>query len=173
MTLALTPDPIQAAPPPARAQLAHAFRAVGLAAGDVVWVQVCDEPLQGVLGSDPRAACDAILGALREVIGPQGTVLAPTFTFSFCRGAAYDPARSETVRGPWNTFTAFPEYLRALPGAVRSLDPIFSVAAEGPRAAELLGGLPPLCLGAGCVHERLRHAEAKLCLVGIGLHEAI
>ena len=56
--------------------------------------------------------------SLHEVVGPTGTVLVPTYTFSFCRQETFDIEKSSTVWGEWNTFFEFPEYFRRLPGAI-------------------------------------------------------
>ncbi len=157
-----------------RAELEAAFRKVGLRSGDTVYFQVCAEPLGVALdASTHEELCGLLHGALRSAVGESGTILAPAFTFSFCRQQPFDVAETPTVRGPWNTFAEFPEYLRRLPGAVRSADPIFSTAGEGPRAAELLSELPPVCLGEDSVHDRLRRAGGKICILGVGLYEAI
>jgi aminopeptidase-like protein/aminoglycoside N3'-acetyltransferase len=112
-----------------------------------------------------------LFDVLQETVGPQGTILVPTYTFSFCRQELFDLQLTPTVSGPWNTFADFPEYVRRLPGALRSADPIFAIAGLGPRAEELLTNVPHTCLGAGSVHDRLRRAGAKICNLGIGLYE--
>jgi aminopeptidase-like protein/aminoglycoside N3'-acetyltransferase len=157
-----------------QADLARALRSTGLESGDTVYFQVCAEtlgPAEGV-GSD-EDLCRLLLGALQDVVGEDGTILAPAFTFSFCRQEVFSPEESPTLVGPWNTFTAFPDYLHRLPGALRSKDPIFSTAGIGPRAAELLTNLPRVCLGEDSVHDRLRRAGGKICILGVGLYECI
>jgi aminopeptidase-like protein/aminoglycoside N3'-acetyltransferase len=151
-----------------------ALRAVGITSGDLVFFQVCMDGLDPATAeSDPEQTCTHLYRALRSVVGPQGTILAPAYTFSFCRGEAFDLDASPTIEGPWNTFTAFPEYLRRLPGAARSADPIFSTAGIGPQAAEILTGLPNVCLREGSVHDRLLRLGGKICIAGVGLYEAI
>ena len=167
------PSPrVAAAAHPARAALADGLRRVGVGAGDVVWFQICREPLGDLLADGPEALCERLYAALRDVVGPEGTILVPAFTFSFCRQQPFDPAASPTVSGLWNSFPEFPEWVRRLPGAVRSRDPIFSVAGVGPRAAELLGDLPPVCLGEGSVQARLRAVGGRIAILGVGLDEA-
>jgi aminoglycoside N3'-acetyltransferase len=156
-----------------REDLLAGLRAVGIGEGDLVFVHACAEPLGRADGVSDDAGLAALLyDSVREAVGPKGTVLVPTFTFSFCRQEPFDPARTPAIAGLWNTFPAFPEHVRALPGAIRSRDPIFSVAGVGPRAAELLTALPPVCLGEDSVFARLRKAGGKLVLLGVGLHEA-
>jgi aminopeptidase-like protein/aminoglycoside N3'-acetyltransferase len=154
--------------------LGAALRDVGISTGDVVFFQVCMDGLDPVAaGLDPEKTCGHLYRSLRDAVGPQGTILAPAYTFSFCRGEVFDVEDSPTIDGPWNTFTAFPEYLRRLPGAFRSADPIFSTAGIGPKAAEILTGLPNVCLREDCVHDRLLRLGGKICIAGVGLYEAI
>jgi aminopeptidase-like protein/aminoglycoside N3'-acetyltransferase len=174
-----TPETTLDRQPPASAAwtesaLEQALRGVGISGGDTVFFQVCDETLGPAAGAASPEELSALLyRALRTTVGPSGTILAPAYTFSFCRQQVFDVDHTPTVSGPWNTFAAFPEYLRRLPGAVRSGDPIFATAGIGPRAAELLGNLPPVCLGADSVHDRLRRAGGKIAILGVGLYEAI
>src|SRR5450432_4197828 len=157
-----------------RDDLVRALRSTGLTPGDTVYFQVCSETLGPAQGADGERALAALLySALREAVGDHGTVVAPTYTFSFCRQEVFDPDATPTVPGLWNTFTAFPEFVRKLQGAVRSRDPIFSNAAVGPRAKELLGSVPAVCLGEDSVHARLRRVGGKICILVVGLYEAI
>ena len=153
-------------------EFAAALRELGVSRGDLLYVQVCNAafPVDGV---PPESRAAELYRVLREAVGEEGTLLVPTFTFSFCRQEEFDVKRTPTVSGPWQDFTALAELVRTMPGAIRSADPIFSTAGIGPRAGEILTGLPAVCLGADSVHDRLRRAGGKICLLGIGLHEAI
>jgi aminoglycoside 3-N-acetyltransferase len=112
--------------PWSRDDLVRALRSVRIGPGDVVYFQVCHETLGPAEGATTDAELSRLMyAALLEVVGPTGTILAPSYTFSFCRQEVFDTIETPTVVGPWNTFTAFPEFLRRLPGAVRSCDPIF------------------------------------------------
>jgi aminopeptidase-like protein/aminoglycoside N3'-acetyltransferase len=155
-----------------RSDLAAGLRKIGIERGDIVFFQVCLETIGPPRGcATPEQVCELLFDVLHEAVGPEGTILVPTYTFSFCRQEIFDPRRTPTISGPWNTFADFPEYVRLRPGALRSEDPIFSITGLGPHARELLTDLPHTCLGAGSAHERIRHAGAKLCNLGIGLFE--
>jgi aminoglycoside 3-N-acetyltransferase len=157
-----------------RADLDEALRRVGIGTGDLVFVQVCADALgPSEAGADPDVLCALIHDALRAAVGPTGTLLVPAYTFSFCKREAFDVEATPTQAGPWNSFAEFPDFVRRLPGAIRSRDPIFSTAGVGPLAAELLTNLPPICLGAGSVHDRVRQRGGKICILGVGLYEAI
>lgn len=111
-----------------------------------------------------QSAAQVLHQTLREVLGPQGTLLVPTYSYSFCRGEVYDPLASPSRLGP------FGEYFRKVDGVTRSLEPIFSVAGQGPAAAGLFSDLPRDCFGPGCLYERLEAAGAKVLTVGVNLH---
>jgi aminopeptidase-like protein/aminoglycoside N3'-acetyltransferase len=155
------------------AQLLDGLRRVGIEPGDILFVQVSLD----ALGLPKDCATDdeawaMLLRALREAVGAAGTILVPTYTFSFCRQEDFDVASTPTAGGPWSTSAGFLEFFRRVPGAMRSRDPIHSVAGLGPRAAELLGDVSNTCFGPGSIHDRLLRGGGKVCMIGVGLHEA-
>jgi aminopeptidase-like protein/aminoglycoside N3'-acetyltransferase len=154
-----------------REDLDRALRQVGIAPGDTLFVHASAEGL-GTLAGPAGDGDAALIAALRDAVGPGGTLLVPAYTFSFCRGEVFDVEQTPSCAGPWSTSAGFLERFRTQPGAVRSRDPIHSVAGIGPRAAELLRDVPPTCFGAGSVHERLLSADGKILLVGAPLEEA-
>lgn len=157
----------------ALSDLIESFRAVGLEPGDTVFLHVCLQSLgqpQGCFTGEQAAKL--LLAAVRETIGPEGTILVPTYTFSFCNQEVFDVQKTPAAGGDWSTSVEFLEYFRTLPGAIRSVDPIHSVAGLGPKAKELLSDLPPTCFGEDSVHARLLRVAGKICLVGVGLYES-
>lgn len=156
-----------------RDDVRSALRSAGIVEGDVVFVHA-DLARLGVAGGgdDDEDRARLVYEAVRSVVGEGGTLLVPTYTFSFCRHEVFDVQASPAISGPWMPTAALAELVRLLPGAVRSVDPIHSVAGHGPRAAELLEGVAPTCFGPGSVFERLRQVRAKVCMIGLGLDEA-
>lgn len=155
------------------AQLTDALRAVGVRAGDTMFVHV-NLPALGLQANagSAEAGCSKVLEALERAVGPDGTILVPTYTFSFCHQQDFDPATTATAGGPWSPSVEFLEYFRQQPGVIRSGDPIHSVAGQGPAAAELLLDSASTCFGPGSVFERVVHADAMICMIGLGLDEA-
>lgn len=153
--------------------MVSALRRLGLRSGDIVFVHASLGNLGNMSGSqDPINRARILYTSLREIVGLEGTILVPTYTFSFCNGEDFDIELTPTLGGPWSESTEFLEYVRHLPDAVRSEDPIHSVAGVGLAARELLTDLPATCFGPGCLHERLRRAGGKICMLGLGLDEA-
>ena len=119
-----------------RQSLGSDLRAVGLGPGDAVLVHAALRKVGPVVGGP-----DTILEAMRDVVGPEGTILGYTDwqledderddLALRPHIPAFDPLRSRSTRdnGYW------PEMLRTTPGAVRSGNPGASMAAIGGRAA--------------------------------------
>ena len=149
--------------------LERGLRDAGLRTRDVLFLHVNLAALG--LDDDARTAA-AVVASVQKVLGTGGTILVPTYTFSFCRQESFDPATTPTAGGPWSPSAGFLEFFRAQPGVVRSVDPIHSVAGLGPAAAEFLANIPPTCFGAGSVFARLIEQDALVCMLGLDLDEA-
>jgi aminoglycoside 3-N-acetyltransferase len=80
----------------------------------------------------------AVIDAFLEVIGPGGTLLAPTLTGHEGLSATSPPVFDPAAQPGWTGM--IPETLRQRPGAVRSLHPTHSVAAVGADAERLTRG---------------------------------
>lgn len=121
-----------------RGHLAASLAALGLGPGSVVY---CHSnigffgALEGVKSRDEL--CEAVFDAVMAAIGPDGTLVVPTYSYSFSNGQDFDVAATVSKMG------LFAEWVRRHPDSVRSADPCFSVAAIGPRARGLCDGLPP------------------------------
>lgn len=99
------------------------LRSLGLEPGDTVVVHSSLSSFGEVEGG-----ADAVVDALIEVLGPEGTLVVPTFNFN---PGVFDPRETPSVVGK------ITEAVRTRPEAIRSLHPTHSVAAIG-RLAELI-----------------------------------
>ena len=146
---------------------------VGINRGDSVFVHACLDSLGRAKDCpNQEQTFELVLEALRTLLGPGGTILIPTYTFSFCKREIFDVQDTRTEGGPWSTSSGFLEYFRNLPGVLRSADPIHSVAGLGPKASQLLTNLPNTCFGKDSVFDRLLLADGKICMLGVSLEEA-
>jgi aminoglycoside 3-N-acetyltransferase len=132
------------------------LRALGLGEGDKVFVHLF-LPSLGIV----EHGLAGLQRAFAEILGPTGALIVPTFTASYRRGEIYDVRESRSFNG------AFSEHVRGLDGAVRSLDPLFSFAAIGSGAADLLRRDAKNCFGEGSVYDRLFRAEVKFLTLGV------
>ena len=150
-----------------REDLASALKHIGVKKGDILF---CHSNL-GFLGipkggNTKENVFDTVYGAFRDALGEEGTLCVPTFTYSFCKREPFDPQNTPSTVG------MFTEMIRRLPQTHRSHDPIFSIAAVGGRASEMVENVSNDCFGAGSFWERLLEGNGAVCNVGIGAHSA-
>ncbi|MCG5459269.1 AAC(3) family N-acetyltransferase [Micromonospora sp. PSH03] len=171
-------------PPPrlGRPRLADELRALGVRPGVCLLVH-CGLRRVGPLEHGPAT----LAGALRDVLGPAGTLLVPTQTdgnsttsrVHLAATAGMDRAQRERYEAalpgwdrrttPSHRMGALAEYVRCTPGAVRSDHPQTSFAALGPRARQLTDGHDLTChLGERSPVGGLYAADGQILLLGIG-----
>lgn len=107
------------------------------------------------------AGVEGVLVDLRDIVGPNGTIAAPTFTLNIREGDIFDPATT-----PPDRVGALSNKLWQVPGAVRSRCPVHSYAAIG-RDADLMTSADPCSsLGDGSVFDLMQREEYVLLLLG-------
>lgn len=140
--------------------IVNALKKAGLQRGDSVFVH----SNLGYFGKleNCRSAEElskAFYEAFIEVLGQEGTLIVPTFTYSFCHNEFFDLNKTPTKCG------IFSEYIRNLSESVRSLDPNFSVTAIGNKAIFYTENPSRESFGINCFFERFLNAKGKIaCL---------
>ena len=129
---------------------------LGLLKGDIVLVHSNVATLGKV-----EKGLEGIFLAIREVIGNNGTLVVPTFTFSFCREKVFNLKKSKSENG------VFTEYIRKLPGSIRSPHGITSFAAIGQEAIPMMSMRDKTSYGPGSVPGNLRRADGKVLQIGV------
>lgn len=120
-----------------RSDLRAGLERVGVPRGGLVLLHSSLSSLGWVLGAE-----DAVVAAMLDALGPEGTLAVPAFTRCFAPGKGH-PAGNQ---GPFDiertpsSLGRISEAVRRRPDALRSHHPIHSVAACGPAAAELVQG---------------------------------
>ena len=160
-----------------RASLRADVEAFGIGAGDLVMVHAAMSRVGRLLNGP-----DALVGALLDAVGPQGTIVAYTDW-----DGAYDELLDEHGRVPleWRPHVppfdpltsranrengVLPEFIRTTPGARRSGNPGASIAAIGARADWLTADHPlDYGYGAGSPLAKIVEADGKVLLVGAPL----
>jgi aminoglycoside 3-N-acetyltransferase len=129
---------------------------LGLAPGDKIFVHAF-LPSLGIV----EGGLNGIFEVIFDHIGKHGTLIVPTFTASYRRNEIYDVKESKSFNG------AFSEYVRNMPTSVRSLDPLFSMAAIGMDSEILMQRTGKSCFGRDSVYEKLFHNNVKF--IGFGV----
>lgn len=141
----------------------RALGEVGVAKGETVFVHSSIAFFGRCVGCRTASDITALLiRALVDELGPGGTIVVPTFTYSFPRGEEFNPKLSASRMGH------FAETLRMTNGAIRSIDPIFSVAALGSRASILTEGIPNNSYCTQSVFGRLTEDDALVLNMNMG-----
>lgn len=143
-------------------QVIHCFREVGLAPGDGVLVHSAIQYL-GHSDDGPQT----YLSALRQVIGPVGTIAVPAFNFTFAREGRYDPLNT-----PSEGMGVFSEYVRQQPGAQRTPHSMQSLAVLGWYAEDLVARDTLSAYDPGSAFERMLELDFKLLLLGVDIWAA-
>ena len=106
--------------------LEQALTNIGISCGDNVFIHSnigFFGRMENINTSDEL--CEAYFTILKKILTPSGTLVLPTFTYSFCHNEIYNPALTESKCG------ILPEYVRKQNDTIRSLDPNFSITAWG------------------------------------------
>jgi aminoglycoside 3-N-acetyltransferase len=110
----------------------------------------------------------AVIQALLEVLGPDGTLVMPAESPQLgdpSNRDVFDPHTTPTTMG------AIPEAFRSYPGTLRSSHPLVSVCANGRLAQEITAQHAlEFCEGRGTPFEKLYDLGAWTLLLGVGFN---
>jgi len=95
--------------------------------------------------------------AILEVIGEEGTIIVPAFSYTFCNKEIFNVRTTKGVCG------FFSEQLRLDPTAFRSEDANFSVAALGRRASFFTENVPEYSFGYDSFWDRFLKNKGVIC----------
>lgn len=144
-----------------REDIVQKLRLSGIEPGDTIMVH-SDTGTIGKLGdvSSRNDFYNELLLAFQTAIGPNGTLVVPTYTYSFCKNKPFNLLKTPSVVG------SFTEFIRIHPDAYRSSDPIFSHAAIGLHAKKLLSDVSNDTFGDDSFFDRFFHTDGKLINFG-------
>lgn len=152
-----------------RAGLARDLRAMGVEAGDTLFVHSSLKSLGFVEGGP-----EAVVAALQDAVGPEGNLLLPTYylpggtILTTCQMTDY--VFDKRIHG--SNMGALPRAFLATPGVRRSIHPTHSVSALGPLAAHLTGDhhRAPSVFGPGSPWQRFAELpRGKVLGLGISM----
>ena len=143
-----------------KADIRLGLQDIGVAPGDALLVHSSLRSFGYVQGG-----ADAVIDALLEAVGEQGTVLVPTLTFSILKEVPYRFSATHTR----STTGRITEVFRQRPQARRSLHPVSSAAAIGPHAAYLTANHQDTPCGPGSPYYRIYELGGKVVFFGAAL----
>jgi aminoglycoside 3-N-acetyltransferase len=137
-----------------REDITAGLRELGLRTGDIVVAHSSLSSFGKVEGGE-----ETVVDAIFDVIGPEGTLVAPTFNY---KPGIFDPNATESMCG------RVTEAVRLRPNAVRSLHPTHSVAAVGALAHAVTEGHEKThSFGRGSALFKVLQANGKVLLLGV------
>ena len=112
-----------------RTRIADDLRSLGVRRGDLLMIHSSLRSLGAVDGGAPT-----VVDALLEVLGTEGTLVGPAFTFASASSPdfVFDPGATPSEMG------AVAEEIRCRPGAMRSTHALHSLSAVGPYADTII-----------------------------------
>jgi aminoglycoside 3-N-acetyltransferase len=142
--------------------LKQALEKVGVQPGDGLLVHSAIQML-----GKPVAGIDMYRQVILDLIGPQGTLVVPTFTLDFPKTKEFDYRNTPSI-----SMGSFSEHIRQYPGAMRSIHPMQSIASLGHAAADLVSRDTTSAFEAGSTFERMLELDFKLLLLGADIQAA-
>jgi aminoglycoside 3-N-acetyltransferase len=104
------------------------------------------------------------LNACLDAVGSNGTVVIPTFTYSF--GDNFNANNIFDINNSPSVLNYFTEVARLSDGFIRSDDPMLSVVSHGNKTNKIIKNLSNICLGKGSVWENLHEQNAHNLFLG-------
>lgn len=144
------------------------LRKSGIKKGDIVFFNTS----LGTVGipkkikQSKKDLCELFFDAFKEVMGEKGTILIPSYSYTFKSNSlkVFDPKKTKPKIG------MFPDFFFKQKNVIRSLDPIVSISGYGPKAKELLLYDYRSSYGKKSVFERLKDFKnVKCCTIGLDL----
>ena len=145
-----------------KATLVAEFQTLGIKQGDALFLHSSYKSFGGVDGG-PQTIIDVLL----DVIGPDGTLIMPTFNYDFLKGVPWDIRTTPSQMG------ILTELVRLDPRAKRMYHPIYSMAAIGKLADEIASFRSQDCFGETTIFKKFRDWDVSILILGLPYSKSI
>ena len=139
---------------------------VGISNGQIIMVHSDLTRIGWVTNAKSRTDfLDFYFKSLLRQVGPEGTLVVLTCTESFARdNVPFNYEQSPSEQG------VLSEFIRNKKGTIRSLHPLFSVAAYGAKSQRICGtGICNTAFGYGSPFQKLYEMDAQILCIGVDL----
>jgi len=142
------------------------LRKLGIKLGETVYLHSDAIIVGQFAGQGNQRGINIFIDAIEDYLGENGTLILPTYTYSFTKNEIYDVLKTPSCVG------LITEIFRQRPGVMRSPEPIFSIAASG-KNKNLYGECDPFeCLGQGSSFEMLHKNSGWVVGTGCSFNQA-
>lgn len=142
-----------------------ALQEIGLREGDTIFVHSDLFSFGRLVMKDDRKALNLLTNALKETVGTEGTIIMPTFTYSFINERWSGPFEDFDVDKSRSKTGALTEYFRKQEDVIRTDHPTHSVAIWG-KMKDFFSDLGNSTFDKESVFEKLLEKDAKIVCVG-------
>jgi aminoglycoside 3-N-acetyltransferase len=150
------------------AQLSQQWRQCGVEPGDTLLVHSdLRRTLRTARKSGHRLTPEDVLESFLDAIGPDGTLLLPTFNFDFTSGKPFDIRQTPSQMG------VLTEAGRHYVGSVRTGHPVYSFVAIGARAALFAGMNNRSAFADDSPFGLLRRLEGRISALDLDEHDSM
>ncbi|MCH8124240.1 MAG: AAC(3) family N-acetyltransferase [Bacteroidetes bacterium] len=139
---------------------------IGIRSGDVIFLHSSLVSLGNLEIEDSQKALSHLVRSFQEVVGSKGTVIMPTFTYSFLDESWSGPEEPYDVENSRSKTGALTDYFRQLPDVIRSCHPTHSVAIWG-NNKKYFSDIDDSTFGTASIFGKIHSANAKI--VGLGV----
>jgi aminoglycoside 3-N-acetyltransferase len=144
------------------ADIQEALCQVGIEDGDHILIHSDISVLGKIATLDRDYFLNAIVEQLAKAVGQSGTLIMPTFSYSFCKNEIFDIVNTKSTVG---TLT---EFFRQQSGVARTKHPIFSAAIRGAKQEYFLD-VGKDSFDNESIFGKLRQMTGKIVFFGVNL----
>jgi aminoglycoside 3-N-acetyltransferase len=108
-----------------------------------------------------------LFNVLFDLVGDDGGVIIPTFTYSYTKGEIYDVNNTKSTVGD------FTNYFLTLDGVYRNLEPNFSMAGMGKNIQKVIFRDKKLTFGKNSIYQKIEDKDILFLLIGIGWDQGL
>lgn len=143
----------------------NVLKRLGIKKGDVVFVHSDISVFGKLLMFDKKLLLQTLIDSIKESVGEEGTIIMPTFTYSFDKNETYN------IKSTKSTVGVMTEYFRKQREVSRTIHPSHSVAVGGKHKKSLLS-ISKDTFDKNSIFGKLHKLNGKLIFFGTPFHEA-
>jgi len=143
-----------------RISIANCFKSIGIFPNDTVMIHGDAGVATQLTHIDRNQRLQELISQIIDYFTPEGTIVVPTFSYSFTKNEDYDVNNSPSDIG------RFSETFRKHPLVGRSNHPIFSVAGLGKNFEKFKKSRVDDCFGEGTAFDLLYKMKGKIICLG-------
>lgn len=140
-----------------------AFKNVGIKKGDILLVHSSLFAFGKLKLINKDGLMKIFLDILKDVVGPQGTIIMPTFSYSFCKNEIFDIKNTKSSVG------VLTEFFRNQDDVLRTNHPIFSFSIWG-NHKKYLSDIGKDSFGHDSVFEKFNQLGGKILFLGASIN---